>query len=130
MIANTASRAGVTTPPGDTAYNVSKAAVRVLTESLQHRLRSMDVNTDGQMMACLLLPGTTNTNILYDTTARLKGPDAASAQQVYPNKNKRKCNCKIKCIRVFLFHILIWAAVRTLRRQLKRRGSPRWEQMR
>ena len=32
IIATTASRAGVTTPPGDTAYNVSKAAVRVITE--------------------------------------------------------------------------------------------------
>ena len=35
-IINTGSKQGITTPPGDTAYNVSKAGVKVLTEGLQH----------------------------------------------------------------------------------------------
>ena len=31
-IVNTGSKQGITMPPGDTAYNVSKAAVKALTE--------------------------------------------------------------------------------------------------
>merc|ERR1711879_856735 len=75
VVATTASRAGVTCPPGDTAYNVSKAAVKIITESLQHRLR----NTAGcKVSARLLLPGTTNTNIAMNTALRHRGPQAAS----------------------------------------------------
>src|SRR5690349_10561103 len=40
-IVNTGSKQGITTPPGDTAYNVSKAGVRVVTEALAHELRNM-----------------------------------------------------------------------------------------
>ena len=35
-IVNTGSKQGITCPPGDTAYNVSKAGVKVLTEALAH----------------------------------------------------------------------------------------------
>ncbi len=35
-IVNTGSKQGITCPPGDTAYNVSKAGIKVLTEGLQH----------------------------------------------------------------------------------------------
>ena len=42
-IINTGSKQGITCPPGDTAYNVSKAGVKVFTEALEHELR----NTDG-----------------------------------------------------------------------------------
>ncbi len=53
-IINTGSKQGITCPPGDTAYNVSKAGVKVLTESLAHSLR----NTEGcQVSAHLLIPG-------------------------------------------------------------------------
>ena len=38
-IINTGSKQGITSPPGDTAYNVSKAGVKVLTETLAPRLR-------------------------------------------------------------------------------------------
>ena len=38
VIVNTGSKQGITCPPGDTAYNVSKAGVKVLTEALAHRL--------------------------------------------------------------------------------------------
>jgi NADP-dependent 3-hydroxy acid dehydrogenase YdfG len=37
VIVNTGSKQGITMPPGDTAYNSSKAAVKTLTEGLQHR---------------------------------------------------------------------------------------------
>jgi NAD(P)-dependent dehydrogenase (short-subunit alcohol dehydrogenase family) len=53
-IINTGSKQGITTPPGDTAYNVSKAGVKVLTEGLAHALR----NIPGcQVTAHLLIPG-------------------------------------------------------------------------
>ena len=40
MISITGSREGITTPPSDIVYNVTKAAVRVLAESLEHELRT------------------------------------------------------------------------------------------
>ena len=53
-IINTGSKQGITTPPGDPAYNVSKAGVKTFTESLQHELR----NTPGcRISAHLLIPG-------------------------------------------------------------------------
>ena len=39
-IVNTGSKQGITTPPGDTAYNVSKAGVRVVTEAQRWARRS------------------------------------------------------------------------------------------
>ncbi|MHB8283443.1 MAG: SDR family NAD(P)-dependent oxidoreductase [Caulobacteraceae bacterium] len=76
LIINTGSKQGITTPPGDTAYNVSKAGVKVLTEGLQHELR----NADGcQITAHLLVPGFTYTGM----TGRPEKPDAAwTADQV------------------------------------------------
>ena len=71
-IVNTGSKQGITTPPGDTAYNVSKAGVKVETEGLQHVLR----NTSGcKVSAHLLVPGWVHTGL----TARSGGskPDGA-----------------------------------------------------
>src|SRR5689334_6216837 len=54
LIINTGSKQGITTPPGEPAYNVSKAAVKAFTEALQHELR----NTEGcRITAHLLIPG-------------------------------------------------------------------------
>jgi len=54
LIVNTGSKQGITTPPGDPAYNVSKAGVKVFTEALQHELR----NTGGcAVEARLFIPG-------------------------------------------------------------------------
>ncbi|MBW9114376.1 SDR family NAD(P)-dependent oxidoreductase [Rhizobium cauense] len=54
LIINTGSKQGITTPPGNPAYNVSKAGVRVFTEALEHELR----NTEGsKISAHLLIPG-------------------------------------------------------------------------
>jgi NAD(P)-dependent dehydrogenase (short-subunit alcohol dehydrogenase family) len=53
-IVNTGSKQGITCPPGDTGYNVSKAGVKVVTEALAHELR----NVEGcQVSAHLLIPG-------------------------------------------------------------------------
>ena len=54
LIINTGSKQGITTPPGNPAYNVSKAGVKAMTEALAHELR----NTDGsKISAHLLIPG-------------------------------------------------------------------------
>lgn len=59
-IVNTGSKQGITCPPGDTAYNVSKAGVKVLTDALAHSLR----NTEGaHITAHLLIPGSTFTGL-------------------------------------------------------------------
>ncbi|BAL79414.1 SDR family NAD(P)-dependent oxidoreductase [Bradyrhizobium cosmicum] len=54
LIINTGSKQGITTPPGDPAYNVSKAGVKAFTEALQHELRS---TKDCGISAHLLIPG-------------------------------------------------------------------------
>jgi NAD(P)-dependent dehydrogenase (short-subunit alcohol dehydrogenase family) len=54
LIINTGSKQGITTPPGDPAYNVSKAGVKAFTEALEHELRN---TTDGRLSAHLLIPG-------------------------------------------------------------------------
>jgi len=56
-IVNTGSKQGITLPPGDTAYNVSKAALKALTESLAHDLRV----TGTRVSVHLLIPGFTYT---------------------------------------------------------------------
>jgi NAD(P)-dependent dehydrogenase (short-subunit alcohol dehydrogenase family) len=54
LVINTGSKQGITTPPGDPAYNISKAGVKVVTEALAHEFR----NTEGcQITAHLLIPG-------------------------------------------------------------------------
>ena len=54
LIINTGSKQGITTPPGDPAYNVAKAGVKVFTEALQHELRGTPGNA---LNAHLLIPG-------------------------------------------------------------------------
>ena len=54
LVINTGSKQGITTPPGDPAYNVAKSGVKTFTEALAHELR----NTEGhQLTAHLLIPG-------------------------------------------------------------------------
>lgn len=76
-IVNTGSKQGITTPPGDAAYNVSKAGVKVLTEQLAHELRNI---AGCKITAHLLIPGYTFTGM----TARgpEKPAEAWTADQV------------------------------------------------
>ena len=60
MIINTGSKQGITQPPGNTAYNVSKAAVKALTEGLAHTLLE---KTGERVTAHLLIPGFTFTGM-------------------------------------------------------------------
>jgi NAD(P)-dependent dehydrogenase (short-subunit alcohol dehydrogenase family) len=54
LIINTGSKQGITTPPGDPAYNVSKAGVKAFTEALEHELRNA---RGGRITAHLFIPG-------------------------------------------------------------------------
>lgn len=61
LIINTGSKQGITCPPGNPAYNASKAGIKAVTESLQHELR----NTENcRVSAHLLIPGFTYTGMI------------------------------------------------------------------
>ena len=75
LVINTGSKQGITTPPGDPAYNVSKAGVKVFTEALQHELRNV--------------PGWQDHGASADTRLRLHAahrqePDREAAGRVDP----------------------------------------------
>ncbi|WP_419911280.1 SDR family NAD(P)-dependent oxidoreductase [Hoeflea sp.] len=74
-IINTGSKQGITTPPGNPAYNVSKAALKAFTEALSHELR----NTEGcAISAHLLIPGFVHTGMIG---LAKKPPAAWTAEQ-------------------------------------------------
>ena len=70
-IVNTGSKQGLTCPPGNLAYNVGKAGVRVLTEGLQHELRGSEENA-GRVTAHLFVPGWVNTMLARNYFRELK----------------------------------------------------------
>jgi NAD(P)-dependent dehydrogenase (short-subunit alcohol dehydrogenase family) len=72
LIINTGSKQGITTPPGDPAYNVSKAGVKAFTEALQHELRNA---AGSRLSAHLLIPGFVFTGL----TARGRSEKPAGA---------------------------------------------------
>jgi len=77
-VINTGSKQGITLPPGDTAYNVSKAALKALTESLAHELLA----TGNRVTAHLLIPGFTFTGMTRARGATEQPAGAWSAGQV------------------------------------------------
>jgi NAD(P)-dependent dehydrogenase (short-subunit alcohol dehydrogenase family) len=77
-IVNTGSKQGITNPPGDPAYAVSKAGVRALTEQLAHALRE---EAGDRVSAHLLVPGWTFTG-MTTTTDGAKPAGAWTAEQV------------------------------------------------
>jgi NAD(P)-dependent dehydrogenase (short-subunit alcohol dehydrogenase family) len=68
----TGSKQGITCPPGNAAYNVSKAGVKTYTEALAHELRQ---HAGAAVSAHLLVPGFTFTGI----SANSGGPKPAAA---------------------------------------------------
>lgn len=60
VVVNTGSKQGITLPPGNPAYNVSKAAVKAYTESLSHELRNIP---GAQVSAHLMIPGWVHTGL-------------------------------------------------------------------
>jgi NAD(P)-dependent dehydrogenase (short-subunit alcohol dehydrogenase family) len=77
-VINTGSKQGITQPPGDTAYNVSKAALKALTEALAHDLLA----TGGRVTAHLLIPGFTFTGFTRARGVTEKPAGAWTAEQV------------------------------------------------
>lgn len=59
-VVNTGSKQGITTPPSNPGYNVSKAGVKVLTEMLAHDLRQ----AEAPITAHLFVPGFTYTGMI------------------------------------------------------------------
>lgn len=76
VIINTGSKQGITTPPGNPGYNVSKAAVRVLTEQLAHEL----LMTDAPISTHLFVPGFTYTGMIASFIPQ-KPPSAWTSEQ-------------------------------------------------
>jgi NAD(P)-dependent dehydrogenase (short-subunit alcohol dehydrogenase family) len=77
-IVNLGSKQGITNPPGNAAYNVSKAGVKVLTEQLAWEFREME---GCQLGAHLLVPGYTFTRMTAPEPAE-KPPGAWWPEQV------------------------------------------------
>jgi NAD(P)-dependent dehydrogenase (short-subunit alcohol dehydrogenase family) len=77
-IVNTGSKQGITCPPGNAAYNVSKAGVKVVTEALAHELRNIP---DCNVTAHLLIPGFTFTG-MTNAPSPEKPPGAWTPAQV------------------------------------------------
>ncbi|KDE06744.1 hypothetical protein MVLG_02940 [Microbotryum lychnidis-dioicae p1A1 Lamole] len=69
----TGSKQGITQPPGNPAYNVSKSAVKSLTEALSHSLLST------QCTAHLLVPGYTWTKLTTNDTILDEGAEKPKA---------------------------------------------------
>jgi NAD(P)-dependent dehydrogenase (short-subunit alcohol dehydrogenase family) len=76
VVINTGSKQGITSPPGNAAYNMSKAALRNYTESLAQALRAAAA---GRVTAHLLIPGFTHTGM---TGSEAKPAAAWSPEQV------------------------------------------------
>jgi short-subunit dehydrogenase len=64
IIVNTGSKQGITMPPGNLTYNMSKAALKTYTEGLEHALRQ---EPSRLLRAALLVPGWVNTSIVKKT---------------------------------------------------------------
>ncbi|KAI0072034.1 NAD-P-binding protein, partial [Panus rudis PR-1116 ss-1] len=77
-IINTGSKQGITNPPGNAAYNASKAAVKSLTESLAHELRETPAVN---VTAHLFIPGWTWTGLTGANSGSEKPPGAWTAQE-------------------------------------------------
>lgn len=78
LIINTGSKQGITSPPGNPCYNTTKAALKVITETLQHSLRNEE---DCQINAKLLVPGFTYTGMVRKYLPE-KPASAWTAEQV------------------------------------------------
>ncbi|KNG95445.1 SDR family NAD(P)-dependent oxidoreductase [Pseudaestuariivita atlantica] len=71
MVIATGSKQGITTPPGDPAYNVAKAGVRAFAEALAHHLREVDA----PVSAHLFIPGFVFTKL--NRRGRTEKPEGA-----------------------------------------------------
>jgi NAD(P)-dependent dehydrogenase (short-subunit alcohol dehydrogenase family) len=79
VVINTGSKQGITQPPGNTAYNVSKSGVKALTEGLAHSLRE---EVGDRITAHLLIPGFTFTGMTANGRTELPSGAWTSEQVV------------------------------------------------
>jgi len=79
VIVNTGSKQGITCPPGNAGYNVSKAAVKVYTEQLAHELRN---TADCNCTAHLFVPGWVHTGLTGAVDGKGKPSGAWTPEQV------------------------------------------------
>ena len=89
------SKQGITMPPGNLTYNMSKAALKAYTEGLEFELGKARREENGKLKAALLVPGWTNTSIVVKSmkakaVAKGKGdefdPNSAFFSEEKPNK--------------------------------------------
>lgn len=79
LVINTGSKQGITTPPGTgPAYNISKAAVKVFTESLAHELRE---DKSSKVDVKLLIPGWVYTGLTGANDGKPKADGAWTPEQ-------------------------------------------------
>ena len=90
-IVNTGSKQGITTPPGNPAYNVSKAGVKAFTEALAHELRNLP---GAQITAHLLIPGWVHTGLTAASGAP-KPPGAWSRTKA----SRLRSSTSVRCAR-------------------------------
>jgi NAD(P)-dependent dehydrogenase (short-subunit alcohol dehydrogenase family) len=86
IIINTGSKQGITMPPGNLTYNMSKAALKCYTEGLEHELMMARAAGTGQLRAALLVPGWVNTSIALKSgraKAAAKGETYDDAQAFF-----------------------------------------------
>lgn len=90
LIVNTGSKQGITAPPGNLTYNVSKSALKTWTEGLEHELRQSRQNANGKLYSALLIPGWVNTSIVLKqmrAEAEAKG-EAFNKDSVFFHEDK------------------------------------------
>ncbi|ORY31355.1 hypothetical protein BCR39DRAFT_526267 [Naematelia encephala] len=78
VIICTGSKQGITCPPGNAGYNVSKSAVKTYTEQLAHELRNVG---DSNCSAHLFVPGWVHTGLTGAKNGAPKPPGAWTAEQ-------------------------------------------------
>jgi len=77
LIIITGSKQGITNPPGNAAYNASKAAVKILAENLAHDLRTRGVQTSVH----LFVPGWTWTEVTSASPTATKSDGVWTAEE-------------------------------------------------
>ena len=82
IIINTGSKQGLTCPPSNWSYNMSKAALRIYTEGLEHEFMKERLG-GGKLRAALLVPGWVNTGILL----KANRANAAAKGDVYKDED-------------------------------------------
>jgi short-subunit dehydrogenase len=71
IIVNTGSKQGITMPPGNLTYNMSKAALKCYTEGLEHELRNSE-DSKHHLRSAFLIPGWVNTSIMLKSVRQEK----------------------------------------------------------